>query len=47
MKEFFVTGKWLQGFDMESFGNEGIMLICCECSNIQHFADKGAVTIAK
>lgn len=44
-KNFLVAGKWLQALDLEGFGREGIMLICCTCSNIQHFADKDAVAI--
>ena len=46
-KEYMVAGKWLQTFDMEGFGRKGVMLICCLCSNIQHFANKDAVALSE
>jgi predicted nucleic-acid-binding Zn-ribbon protein len=46
-KVFRVAGSWLQTFDLEGFGREGIMLICTQCSRIQHFAESDAVDLVE
>ena len=42
-KEYCVAGKWLQVFDCEGFASVGIMLICCKCAYILHFASADAI----
>lgn len=44
-RRFHVAGSWLQIFDMEGFGQEGLMAICLQCSHIQHFADYARVEV--
>lgn len=44
-KSYMVANSWLQVFDMEGFGSEGMMLICARCTYVQHFADAESVDV--
>ena len=44
-KSYMVANSWLQVFDLEGFGSEGIMLICARCTSIQHLADAKSVEL--
>ncbi len=44
-KRFYVQSKWLQVFDLLPFTEEGLMLICEHCSNIQYFARRSLVEL--
>ena len=45
-KKYRVAGEWQQIFKLEGAGGKGIMLICNECSYIQHFARRESVSLS-
>lgn len=45
-KKFMVAGTWLQALDLEGFGKEGLMLICKECTHIQHFGSIDGIELS-
>ncbi|MEM1353360.1 MAG: hypothetical protein AAGC44_02185 [Planctomycetota bacterium] len=44
-KRYRAAGTFLQTHDLEGFAQEGVMVVCVQCTHILHFKDPKAVTM--
>lgn len=46
-QKHLIAKSWMQLFDVEGFGKEGLMLICVKCGRTQQFARKDLISLTQ